>query len=530
MKNLYNLEVLKSIHSFLKERYKTEFADVIDVAGELYSVPAWCGNTLSEFIQKAYQNNLEYSLFESNTDKIYIFIYKSIGKIILLKNCQEIKYPPERMYAAIEFILYKILYLNSLEQVNQMNVSITAAKTVKNAADRELLALQQSVQALHRDNDNMETRLNQLNAQIKTAKEKNDNDAAQIVSLSAVITISRDEEKRLKDSVAHLMHEKTAMEAKLQELSVTLVDTREANDELQRKISDLDELITRISAGRRKLMKIYDALDDPIITTKYDYSLESVNDTAAAIVGLDPVDVVKKELKCYQLLGKTSPCDFCFLNLVQEDKHSLSRTIDFDVGGSKHVYILNMIPIMNGDKIDVVIEYFKDVTEMMDMLEEKTMLETKLKDEMDEKERIRVTVNWTQVDRVKQLTSYIGMMKTQLKFQENKIRRLEVIIDNQKQKKAADSARTTMLYEITKIINLLQNLVAGKKIVLSNVQELKLEEAISLIKDYSVFLQGDVTRLEKENEMFRKQIEEYENALKNSITPAQQEKTEGTNG
>ncbi len=320
------------------------------------------------------------------------------------------------------------------------------------------------------------------------------------------------------------------MEAKLQELSLALVDTREANDELQKKISDLDELIARISAGRRKLMKIYDALDDPIITTKSDYSLESVNDTAAGIVGLDPVDVVKKELKCYQLLGKTSPCDFCFLNLVQEDKRSLSRTIDIDVEGTRHVYILNMIPIMNGEEIDVVIEYFKDVTEMMDMLEEKTMLETKLKDEMDEKERIRVTVNWTQVDRVKQLTSYIGMMKTQLKFQENKIRRLEVIIDNQKQKKAADSARTTMLYEITKIINLLQNLVAGKKIVLSNVQELKLEEAISLIKDYSVFLQGDVTRLEKENEMFRKQIEEYENALKNSITPAQQEQTEGTNG
>jgi hypothetical protein len=324
------------------------------------------------------------------------------------------------------------------------------------------------------------------------------------------------------------MHETTSI---LKEKESALTTIQRDYEVLQKDHADMDALLKRVSEGRRKLVKIYDALDDPILTLKADYSVESVNTSGALLQGIEPVDVIKNEMHCYQLLGFSAPCPFCFLSLVSEDRKQLSRTIECEIKGKKKTFILNMIPIIVNDKIEVVIEYFRDITDMMATLEEKTQLETKLKDEIDEKERIRVTVDWSQVDRVKQLTHLIGMLKNQQKFYENKIKRLEVMIDNLKQHKVVDASRTSMLFEITKVINLLQNLVDGKKITLNHLQERKMDEAISLIKDYSVFLQTDVTRLESENTMLRKQVEDYEAILKPNDEPKKAPETlEESNG
>lgn len=503
---LYTERVLKSINSYLKERYGAQDVLIVDFAAGGVQISPWGDEALRTILTDRVLTKREFELISHAGTSLHVFFYYSLQKLVILKDVADTSVQPERMFAAIEFIMYKILYVASQAEVRELIQKIDALQQEKSTAKSVNYGVS-AERSAHLHAEELDRKLKEMSARYEKSLQE-------ITSLSAIIQITKEENVTYKNSLDSLhaqLHENTSL---LKEKESALIEIHNAFDVLKKEHTDMDSLLKRVSEGRRKLVKIYDALDDPILTLKADYSVESVNNSGALLQGIEPVDVIKKEMRCYQLLGYNEPCPFCFLSLVKEDRKQLSRTIECEIQGKKKIFILNMIPIVVNDSLDVVIEYFRDITDMMTTLEAKTQLETKLKDEIDEKERIRVTVDWTQVDRVKQLTQLVGMLKNQQKFYENKIKRLEVIIENLKQHKAVEASRTTMLFEITKVINLLQNLVDGKKITLNHLQERKMDEAISLIKDYSVFLQTDVTRLEGENTMLRKQVEEYEAILK----------------
>ncbi len=505
---LYTERVLKSINSYLKERYNAEDVVIADFNASGVTIAPWESQVLQNALTDRVLQKKEFDVIQENSNNIHVFIYYSLSRIVLLKNIQGESPQPERMFAAIEFIMYKILYVSVQTQMQEQYQVIQTLKKEKDESVSRTAVTADRSAYVHAEQ--LEKRLKDLSSKYEQIVQEN-------TSMSAIVQLTKEENLSLKnsnDSLYAKLHESTSM---MQEKEKLLTALHTAHEMLKKEHSDMESLLQRISEGRKKLVKIYDALDDPILTLKHDYSIESVNMSGAQLQAIEPVDVIKKQMHCYQLLGFDAPCPFCFLSLVKEDQKQLSRTIECEIRGAKRIFILNMIPITVNDSIEVVIEYFKDITDMMTTLEEKSQLETKLKDEIDEKERIKVTVDWSQVDRVKQLTQLIGMLRTQQKFYENKIKRLEVIIDNLKQHKVVESSRTSMLFEITKVINLLQNLVAGKKITLSHLQERKMDEAISLIKDYSVFLQTDMTRLESENDFLRKQVEDYEAIMKPNI-------------
>lgn len=503
---LYTERVLKSINSYLKERYAAQDVLIADFTSSGVTIAPWGDESLRTALTDRVLQKKEFDQIISGNDTLHLFVYYSLSKIVLIKNMSDPTLPPERIFAAIEFIMYKILYVSSQAELQELKQRLALFLKEKDTIKAPVHTTT-AERSAHIHAEELERKLKELSA-------KYEKSAQEITSLSAIIQITKEENLTFKNSLNSLhaqIHETTSV---LNEKETALTSIQSAFELLKKEHNEMDSLLKRVSEGRRKLVKIYDALEDPILTLKSDYSVESVNVSGAMLQDLEPVDVIKKEMHCYQLLGFSAPCPFCFLLLVKEDRKQLSRTIECEIQGRKRIFILNMIPLIVNDTLDVVIEYFRDITDMMATLQEKTQLETKLKDEIDEKERIRVTVDWSQVDRVKQLTQLIGMLKNQQKFYENKIKRLEVMIDNLKQHKVVDASRTSMLFEITKVINLLQNLVDGKKITINHLQERKMDEAISLIKDYSVFLQTDVTRLESENTMLRKQVEEYEAIVK----------------
>ena len=451
---VYNNRMLEDVKLYLEKKFYFKNIVVQKIDNSNWGALLPYNSIISDNIAN---NNFYFKVNENENLFFYYYPLFEIGVLFEVKGAFDLK----RRYFSVKYVLYHFLYpiLKKDLASERKKVEILSKKIV----DMEQLYL-------------------------KSKKEM---------------------EELLKTKEKHLV--------KIEELSKKLLLKTEENISLKSLLEEKDNTLNLIINGKKKLMKIYDTLKDPIMTIHNEFSIESINNAAAnAFSDVTPIELIKSKKKCYEVIGKEYPCDYCFLDIIYKEKKGFSKTIMLERNGEEKYYILEMEPIFDSNgEIDVVIEYYQDISDSMFLLHEKEQLNSELKAVIDEKERMQLTVDWTNVEKMKELLAIVSSQKTAIRYLEAKVKRLNILIDNMKKRDYHLKKEKSMLYEIKRLINVLKAMLDTNKFVLDDTKRRSFEDAISLIKDYSVYMQQDYAALEEENENLRKTLEEYEKLLDN---------------
>lgn len=129
--------------------------------------------------------------------------------------------------------------------------------------------------------------------------------------------------------------------------------------------TELHELVKFVEGLKRQWMSTIDALVDPLMIVKTDYTIAKANLAMAKLAKKDIRNIIDQ--KCYKIFaGRDKPCDGCMMS--QAAKVGKPKQFDLEVSLNDRFYEVTSQPIYDSDqKLTGIVQVYRDRTERKKM-------------------------------------------------------------------------------------------------------------------------------------------------------------------
>jgi PAS domain S-box-containing protein len=154
-----------------------------------------------------------------------------------------------------------------------------------------------------------------------------------------------------------LRRSKDELELRVQERTAEL---ETMNEELLREIAERMAAEEELREGEELLTAVLDALPDVVGVLLPDYSITRYNRAGYDLLGLEPNEVHGR--KCYELIGRSEPCDRCATRTAVKTKRPESLE-KFVTALGRHLWCTSSPLLDPSGEVRLVIERLVDITE-----------------------------------------------------------------------------------------------------------------------------------------------------------------------
>ena len=137
---------------------------------------------------------------------------------------------------------------------------------------------------------------------------------------------------------------------------------------LLQKVADLENLLTVVSRGKYTWESTFDAIQDPVMIIRPDYTIERANRASAHISDQKIQSIIGKT--CYKTFAhRDTPCDGCPLQKVFQDQQLAKDQLKNPI--HEKDFLAHGYPLYDEQKkLKAVVMYYRDITEELRLKQE----------------------------------------------------------------------------------------------------------------------------------------------------------------